>query len=161
MAQAIRAILLASATAATLVCRRSINRASHGRLPLPCFLRIANDGHGTGDQQPSQVAIALLGDAAELVLAAGRMLLGHQPNPGGKVAPRAELLPVADLGNQGGGHDRADARDLLQATARFARAMPGDGCVCRLIRSRHRSRLYWRASTSRQDRGPLGRPGYL
>jgi hypothetical protein len=37
MAQAIRAILLASATAATLVGRRSINRASHGRLSVPCL----------------------------------------------------------------------------------------------------------------------------
>jgi len=37
MAQAIRAILLASATAATLVGRRSINRASHGRFLVPCF----------------------------------------------------------------------------------------------------------------------------
>jgi hypothetical protein len=37
MAQAIRAILLASATAATLVGRRSINRVSHGRLCVPCL----------------------------------------------------------------------------------------------------------------------------
>ena len=37
MAQAIRAILLASATAATLVGRRSINRASQGRLLVPCL----------------------------------------------------------------------------------------------------------------------------
>jgi hypothetical protein len=37
MAQAIRAILLASATAATLVGRRSINLASHGRLWVPCL----------------------------------------------------------------------------------------------------------------------------
>jgi hypothetical protein len=37
MAQAIRAILLASATAATLAGRRSINRASHGRFLAPCF----------------------------------------------------------------------------------------------------------------------------
>jgi hypothetical protein len=37
MAQAIRAILLASATAATLVGRRSINRASHGRFCVPCL----------------------------------------------------------------------------------------------------------------------------
>ena len=37
MAQAIRAILLASVTAATLVGRRSINLASHGRLWVPCL----------------------------------------------------------------------------------------------------------------------------
>jgi hypothetical protein len=38
MAQAIRAILLATATAATLADRRSINRPSHGRFFVPCFL---------------------------------------------------------------------------------------------------------------------------
>ena len=37
MAQAIRAILLASATTATLVVRRSINRPCHGRLFVPCL----------------------------------------------------------------------------------------------------------------------------
>jgi hypothetical protein len=37
MAQAIRAILLARATAATLAGRRAINRPSHGRVNVPCF----------------------------------------------------------------------------------------------------------------------------
>ena len=37
MAQAIRAILLASATAATIVGRRSINRPSQGRFSVPYF----------------------------------------------------------------------------------------------------------------------------
>jgi hypothetical protein len=37
MAQAIRAILLAKATAANLVGRRAINRPSHGCLFVPCF----------------------------------------------------------------------------------------------------------------------------
>ena len=37
MAQAIRAILLASATAATFVGRRSINRPSQGRFSVPCL----------------------------------------------------------------------------------------------------------------------------
>jgi hypothetical protein len=37
MAQAIRVILLASASAATFVGRRSINRSSHGRLCVPCL----------------------------------------------------------------------------------------------------------------------------
>ena len=37
MAQAIRAILLASATAATFVGRRSISRPSHGRFWVPCL----------------------------------------------------------------------------------------------------------------------------
>src|SRR5258707_10245047 len=42
MVQAIRAILLASATAATFVGRRSINRPSHGRLSVPC-LRVRHE----------------------------------------------------------------------------------------------------------------------
>ena len=37
VAQAIRAILLASATAATFVGRRSINRPSQGRFSVPCL----------------------------------------------------------------------------------------------------------------------------
>lgn len=37
IAHAIRAILLAKATAATLVGRRAINRPSHGRFFVPCF----------------------------------------------------------------------------------------------------------------------------
>src|SRR5262245_51010343 len=72
--------------------RRHLYRSAHHdpceprpfRAVLAC---IANDRHRTGDQQPSQVAIALLGDAAKPLLAAGRMLLGHQSDPGGKVAP--------------------------------------------------------------------------
>jgi hypothetical protein len=51
---------------------------------------VANDRHGAGDEQPSQIAIALLGNAAEPFLAAGRVLLGHQTDPSGKIAPRAE-----------------------------------------------------------------------
>src|ERR1043165_8210719 len=47
---------------------------------------VANDGHGAGNEQPSQIAIALLGDTAEPLLATGRMLLGHQTDPGSKIA---------------------------------------------------------------------------
>src|SRR4029450_9580346 len=40
--------------------------------PLGAVLSsIANDGHRTGDEEPSQVAIALPGDTAKSVLAAG------------------------------------------------------------------------------------------
>src|SRR5262249_37936545 len=105
----------------------ALHESCEPRSPLGAVLfGVADDGHGTCYEQPSQVAITLLGDAAEPLLAAGRVLLGHQPDPGSKIAPRAELPPVADFGNQRGGHDWADARDLLQATARFARAVPGE-----------------------------------
>jgi hypothetical protein len=83
------------------------------------LLRIADDGHGTIDEQPPQVSIALLGDTAELVPATGRVLLRHQPDPGGQTTPGAKRLPVADLGNKGGGHDRPNTRNLLQPPARF------------------------------------------
>src|SRR6266446_9248222 len=117
------------------------------------FLRIADDGHCAGDEQPSQVSIALLGDAAKPILAAGRVLLRHQPDPGGEIASRPERLPVADLGNQGGGDDRA-ARNLLQPPARLAGAMPGQDALL-WTRARHR----WRCTvgpTHREYRGPLG-----
>src|SRR5262245_2785574 len=79
--------------------------------------RISNDGHSASNQQPSQVAIALLGDTAEPLLAAGRMLVRTQPDPGGNVASCSALLPVANLVNQRGGHNRANAWDLLQPPA--------------------------------------------
>jgi hypothetical protein len=43
---------------------------------------VADNGHRADDQQPLQVSIALLGDAAEPIFAAGRVLLRHQPDPG-------------------------------------------------------------------------------
>src|SRR5262245_64686099 len=52
------------------------------------------------------------------------MLLGHQSDPGGKVASRAKRLPVADLGDQRGGHNRTNARDLLEPAAVFTGAVP-------------------------------------
>src|SRR5262249_11027572 len=86
--------------------------------------RIANDSHSAGDEEPSQIAIALLGYAAEPFLAAGRVLLGHQTNPGGESAPRAERPPIADLGNQSDSDDRTNARDFLEPSALFTRSVP-------------------------------------
>ena len=48
---------------------------------------IADDGERTGHEQAAQVAVTLLADMADPVLAAARMLLRHQPNPGREVAP--------------------------------------------------------------------------
>jgi hypothetical protein len=39
--------------------------------------RVSNDSHRAGDEEPSQIAIAVLGDAAEPFFAAGRVLLGY------------------------------------------------------------------------------------
>jgi hypothetical protein len=74
MAQAILAILLASAMAATFVGRRASNAVSqvdagsHGS-------GITDHGECAGGEQAAQIAIALLADPAELVLAPARVPL--------------------------------------------------------------------------------------
>ena len=68
MAQAIRASLLASAMAATLVGRRANSAVSQGRCLVP-DLGIADDGECTGHEQAAQIAVTLFADAAEPVLA--------------------------------------------------------------------------------------------
>ncbi len=49
-------------------------------------LGVADDGHGAGDKQPTQIVITLLGDPSHALLAAGRVLSRHQPNPGSHLA---------------------------------------------------------------------------
>ena len=83
------------------------------------------------DQKPSQITVASLGDVPGPRLAAGRVLPGHQPDPGRQVAPRAKGMGIGDRSHQGGRNQRADTGDLGQATAHLARAMPGkDASVC-------------------------------
>lgn len=41
-------------------------------------------------EQPAQVAVALFGDRAHSLFAAGRVLPWHQPDPGCKLASRLE-----------------------------------------------------------------------
>ena len=55
--------------------------------PMLCAmdLGIADDGERTGGEQAAQIAIALLADTTELVLAPARVLLRHEPDPGGEV----------------------------------------------------------------------------
>src|SRR5438445_860071 len=48
---------------------------------------IADHGERTGREKAAQVAITLLADAAELVFAAARVLLRHEPNPGREIPP--------------------------------------------------------------------------
>src|ERR1039457_691964 len=58
-----------------------------GPMPGAIYLGIANDGERPGHEQAAQIAIALLTDTAEPVLAPARMLLWHPPDPGREVAP--------------------------------------------------------------------------
>ena len=64
-----RAILLASSTAATLRGRRSIRHASHGIDAGSLPSGRADHRHGTGDQQPSQILVHLLGYPPHALLA--------------------------------------------------------------------------------------------
>src|SRR3990172_3324348 len=52
--------------------------------PMLCAMElgIADHGERAGGEQAAQIAIALLADAAEPVLAPARVLLGHEPDPG-------------------------------------------------------------------------------
>jgi hypothetical protein len=117
IAQAILAILLANATAATLVGRRASNAVSHGRCPVPC--------KRPGRKQTSQIAIPLLADAAELFLAPARVLLGHEANPGCEVPSRPERLRISNTGDKSRRQRWADAGNLIKPPARRIGPVPG------------------------------------
>ena len=69
MAQAIRASLLASAMAATLVGRRASKCREPGPMLGAVDLGIADDGERAGHEQAAQIAVTLFADTAEPVLA--------------------------------------------------------------------------------------------
>src|SRR5450759_3967668 len=69
IAQTIRAILLASAMAATLVGRRANNAVSQGPMFGAMDLGIADDGERASHEQAAEITVTLLADAAEPVLA--------------------------------------------------------------------------------------------
>src|SRR5262249_39592260 len=72
--------------------------------PLRAVLaRIADDGHGAGNQQPAQMSIALLRDPAEPLFTSGRMLSRPQPDPCSKAAAGRKHLPISHLSNLRGG----------------------------------------------------------
>lgn len=69
------------------------------------------------DEWPSQIAIALLGNAAELLLAALRILSRHEPDPGCEIATRLEGARASDRRGDRRGPDHADSRDRFEAAA--------------------------------------------
>lgn len=87
-----------------------------GGRPAP---RVADDGDGADDEQVPQITIPHLRDAGHPLLAAGRVLLGHQSEPGGELPSGAERAGVAHGGNQRGRRDEADAGN--QKVADYAR----------------------------------------
>ena len=81
--------------------------------------RIADDGGSADDEQTAEIAISHLRYPAHTLLAAGGMLLGHQAEPGGKLATGAK-----DTGVANGRGDETDPGDCLQTLANCVGAVP-------------------------------------
>src|ERR1700756_665903 len=112
-----RASLLAIATI-TLLCGAPLRPPMH---PLPESSGVVLDAKqhsaGTVDQHATQIDIAALADAVQLLLAPGGVLSGDHAHPGRKVAPATKARAVADGGHGGGEVHRAEAWDLPELPA--------------------------------------------
>jgi hypothetical protein len=84
---------------------------------------VSNNDCCTDDEQPSEIAISLLGDAAEPLLAARRVLPRHKSDPCCKIPAGFEDTRVCDGGSDGGGPDHAYPRHSLEAAAHIVGAM--------------------------------------
>src|SRR2546421_8835473 len=119
-----RAVLLARATAANLPGLRAMSRASQGCLSgrVRACLR---DGMRSHDQDAPQIAVALLGDGTQALLATARVVARNQADEGGQIAPRLERLGIGDGCGKCCRPDDADAGDGLQPSAGRALAVLG------------------------------------
>src|ERR1700752_997725 len=71
----------------------------------------------TVNQHATQINVATLADAVQLLLAPGGVLSGHHPPPGCEVASATKGRAVADGGHGGGGDERAEAGNLPELPA--------------------------------------------
>ena len=122
-AQAMRASLLASATAATRRGRRASSAFSQGLASTALGQRSTAWAPVISSRRRSRVAA--LADPAQPRLAAARVLARHQPQPGRELAPAAEGGRVGDGRRQGAGGHRPDPGDGRQPPAGRAGAVPG------------------------------------
>src|SRR3954454_16695368 len=97
-----------------------------GRTDLLLAPRPAEMGARAVHQQAPDVAVTALGDAPQSLLAAARSLLRDEPEPGRKLACRAELTGIADARHHGGCGNQADPGDLSQSPACCAGGVPGE-----------------------------------
>jgi hypothetical protein len=90
--------------------------------PLPetsgVILDAKQYGPSTVDQHATQIDVAALADAEQLLLASGGVLAGHDANPGCEVPPTAKGSPVADCGHRCSGDQRTKAGNLAQTPAK-------------------------------------------
>ena len=118
---------------------------------------IADDSEGAGHQQAAQVAVALLADTAEPLLASARVLLGDEPDPGresgltGKPSDRRRWRP-----------ERWPATDRHQESHFRRRLVSLDRCHALIIRSNSRICFIipssWAPSATRHRTCNLGQP---
>ena len=87
-------------------------------------LGIADHRQRTCREQTAQIAITLLADAAELVLAPTRALPRHKADPSREIASRSKDLWISNAGDQGGGEGWTDARDIVKPFTRRVRSVP-------------------------------------
>src|ERR1700758_2810980 len=86
---------------------------------------VLNNGCCTHHEQPSKVAISLLGDASEPLLAPGRVLPRHKSDPCCKIPTGFEGTRVCDSRSDGRGRDHAYPRHGLDAAAHIVGTMMG------------------------------------
>jgi hypothetical protein len=86
---------------------------------------VSNNCCCTDYKQPSKIAISLLGDAAEPLLATGRVLPRHKSDPCRKIPTGFEVTRVCDGGSDGRGPHHAYPRYGLEAAAHVIGPMMG------------------------------------
>jgi len=120
MAQAIRAICLASATAATFVWVGAPSTGCHGCFGAS-FVRVADDGHSAYDQKPPQnIDGPCLRCCSSFVLTAGAVLFCTNPIQAARLQPEERVFQSPIQRPQCGSADRTDARDLRQPSVCLA-----------------------------------------
>ena len=86
---------------------------------------VSNNGCCSDDEQPSEIAVSLLGDAAEPLPATRRVLSRHKSDPCRKIPTGFEVTRVGDSGSDGRGPDHAYPGHGLEAAAHIIGTMMG------------------------------------
>src|SRR5438552_1717838 len=116
-AHAMRASLLASATAALLWPRRRSSWSAQccRRCGAGGLLGVTEHGASAVDQEHAEIGVPALADGPQPAAQAARMLTGRQAEVAGEVAPRGEAMRMADEADQRGRGEETDAGDGAQS----------------------------------------------
>ena len=123
-AQMIRAVLLASATAARFgrfTRQQSADPLAVAGRPVT---RMAQHGNRTGGEQAADVFVAALAGPPQAFLAAARILPRCHSQPGGELPARTKQRRIGNRGRDGAGAHDADPRDGRQQPTDPALPMP-------------------------------------